>query len=140
MKVLILNNEKFEVEENDFSVDRSNIDGDMCSIPKKILDYGIVEAKFRLAVETLKANLTHLEADLDNSIRNQPSEGKKQTEAQIKNEIVRSKEYQQLQSQLLETQNGWNTTRWIMNALDAKKDCLIALAYTDRQLMKVGQF
>lgn len=136
-KVLVLGEETFEVDENDFTVDRSDIDNDLAKLPRKLVYYGNIEAKARLLVETRKANLTRLEADLDDKIRIEYKGDKRQTEAQVKNEIIRNEEYQKLQKELLETQYVWNTVKWILNALNGKKDIGICIGYRERQLMKM---
>lgn len=137
MKVLVLDGENFEIDEKDFIVDRSDVDSDLSKLPSRMIHYGYLEARFRLAVETKKSNLNKLEADLDDKIRNEYKGEKRQTEAQVKNEIIRNQDYQNLQKDLLETQFGWNTVRWILHALDGKKDSLICIGYRERQLMKM---
>lgn len=140
MKVLTIGSEQFQIDENDFSVDRSNVDGELCKLPSKLIYYGQIEAKFRLAFETSKANLEKLEADLDDTIRAQYKGDKRQTEAQVKNEVIRSEPYQIAQKEHLDIQYQWNTARWITNALESKKDVLITLSYTDRQISKLDRF
>lgn len=139
MKVLYLNNNTYSVDENDFTIDRSDLDSDLCSLPRKILQYGEMDSQFRLAVENKKVELEKLEADLDSEIRANHVGEKRQTEVQIKNDIVRDNRYQILQKEILEVQLGWNTMKWIMNALDAKQQCLIALSYKERQLLKMDR-
>lgn len=140
MKVLSLGSEQFQIDESDFTVDRSNIDGELCKLPNRLIYYGQIEARFRLAFETSKANLEKLEADLDDTIRAQYKGDKRQTEAQVRNEVIRSSQYQIAQKEHLDIQYQWNTSRWITNALESKKDILISLSYTDRQLSKLDKY
>ena len=139
MKVLYLNDQPFPINEDDFTIDRSDLDSDMCALPRRILHYGEMDSRFRLAVESRKVELEKLEADLDAEIRANHTGEKRQTEGQIQSEIIRDKRYQTLQQQILEVQSSWNTMKWIMNALEAKKECLISLSYKERQLLKMDR-
>lgn len=139
MKVLVLNQESFAVDENDFTIDRSAVDVDMCRLPSRMLFYGELEARFRLAVESKDTEIKKLEADLDTFIRANKGD-KKKTETQIAYEVLQEESYQKAKRELADLSFGHNKARWIMNALSAKRDCLIALSYTDRQIAKMDRY
>jgi len=63
-------------------------------------------------------------------------ENEKVTEKRIENLIIQSPGYSEAVDSLRDSRRNHNTTRWAMNALNKKTDCLIAMAYRERQLMK----
>ena len=129
------------VNPNDFGIDQSNIDNELCELGSKMFTYGEAEGVLRVAVESAKADLEFTEAILDTDIRMKAKEsGTKITEAQVKNEIILRQEYKQSIAKLLHAQDEYNRIKAALVAMGAKKDCLIALSYRDRQLMKANIF
>ena len=129
---------QFKLEPTDFSIDPSHIDTALCNAGQIMLQYGELEAEVRAEVARKDAHLDQTYADLDSNIRvDAKQNGTKVTENQIKNEILSNPAYQVLMDGLRESQSNQNVMRWEMNALNKKTDCLIAMAYRERQLMKM---
>jgi len=123
-----------------FTIDQSEIDFDMCNIGATIVECGTYEAKLRLEVSRKEATVDKLYADMDASTRHNASmNGEKKTEAQIKNSIVGSEAYMGTLMSLHESTKNANIMRWVMTALIKKSECLLSMAYRDRQLMKVNR-
>src|SRR3970282_1679373 len=120
------------VNPNDFGIDQSNLDNELCSLGSKMYEYGEAEGVLRVKVESAKADLETTEAVLDTDIRSSAkTTGTKITEAQVKNEIILRGEYREAVDKLLFAQNEYNRIRAALVAMGAKKDCLIALSYRD---------
>ena len=129
------------INPNDFSIDQSNIDNELCSLGSKMFQYGETEGEWRVNLDRDKSDLEFTEAVLDADIRNKAKEsGSKKTEAQIKNEIIQDPLYKQSLDKLMEDQDRYNRIKAAMVALSAKRDCLIALSYRDRQMMKTNVY
>jgi hypothetical protein len=129
------------VNPNDFGIDQSNLDNELCSLGSKMYEYGEAEGILRVAVESAKADLEFTEAVLDTDIRMKAKEsGTKTTEAQVKNEIILRQEYKESITKLLFSQDEYNRIKAALVSMIAKKDCLIALSYRDRDMMRVGKF
>lgn len=129
------------VNPDDFNIDQSNIDNELCSLGKRMYEYGEQEGKLRVAVDDAKNNVEFVEGALDASIRDQAkAAGTKTTEAQVRNQIISSPLYKDALSKLMEAQRSHAIIRAAFSAICAKKDCLIALSYRDRQLMKAEMY
>lgn len=130
-----------EVPPRHVSIDESCIDADLCSMGKFLLYYGEIDAAIKIEVERKEAELDRLEADLDAQIRaNASITNDKLTEARVKGLVTTNSNRLQLVESLLKSKKNYNMMRWIMAALNAKKDCLIALSYRENQMMKAERF
>ncbi len=131
----------FTLPENDFTIDPTELDRELCNLGRIMLQYGEIEVELRLEVERKGAAIDKMEADLDTDTRLDMSRtGIKITEKKVESTVQgHAKRIQALESQSVSRRN-WNMMRWVMKALDAKKDCLIALSYRERQLMKADQY
>ena len=123
------------IDNKDFIIDQTIIDIELCNLAAMMMKYATEEARLRLQVDTLEEQIKKHEADIDSYIRTTKKE-EKPTEARIKGLIVTNERRQELVSELLDRQFEHNQMRWAVNALQAKRDCLVALAYRDRQLAK----
>lgn len=125
------------VNPNDFNIDETAIDRELCTLGSTIYTYGEIEGQLRVELEQAKSDLERVEAEMDSFFRLQAKEtGAKKTEAQIKNEILLSDLYKASLVNLVDIQKRHNHSKAAMVALSAKRDCLIALSYRDRQMMK----
>lgn len=133
--------QEFELKDEDFSIDETSIDVELCRMGRLMIDYGHLEAALGLEVERKEATLTQLDAELDAKIRvAAKNSGAKVTESGITAEIRRTKERIFLVETLQNSRRNHNILKWAMRALQGKKDCLIALAYRDRALIKSGAY
>ena len=123
------------------SIDESCIDADLCSMGRFLLYYGEVETLLRLEVERKQAALKRLEADLDATVRaTAKSTGEKLTEAIVGSKVITDPSRQALIESMLKSQKNHNLMRWVMSALNAKKECLIAISYRENQIIKADRY
>jgi hypothetical protein len=133
----------FEVvlREDDFTIDPSHIDSELCKFGQTMLQYGEIETELQVEVERKKIALEKLKADLDIGIRAQAAkDGVKLTENKIGTQICNNKSKLDLEYELAVSRGYHEMMRWAMRALQGKKDCLTALAYRERQLMKADEW
>ena len=124
-----------------FSIDPSILDRHLCEAGQNMLQYGQLEAELRTEVARKEALIDSAYASLDLDIRQRAKQGgTKVTENQIKNEILANQTYQGGLDNLRESQRNHNVMRWAMNALNKRTDCLIAMAYRERALIKAGEY
>lgn len=130
-----------EIRKEDFEVDPTALDPQLCNLGQLMLSYGELETELRFEVESRVAKLDKYEADLDDFIRSEAKkEGEKLTEAKIKNQIISNKTRLEMVTGISEARKRHNMLRWAMKALEAKRDCLLAISYRERQLMKADRF
>lgn len=123
------------------SIDESCIDSDLCSMGKFLLYYGEVETILRLEVERKQAELKRLEADLNSVVRaTAKNNGEKLTEAMVDSKVITDPNRLALIESLLKSQKNHNLARWVMSALNAKKECLIAISYRENQIIKADRY
>lgn len=126
-----------EISDEQLSIDPTNLDTDLCGIGKTMLQYGSLEARLRFQVDRAESHLKHVEAVADGVVReNNKAEGKKITEAQVKSLIPQFDEFKEALEKVQASRYNWNLARWVMNSLTAKKDCLLAMNYRDRALIR----
>ena len=123
-----------EMGTDDFSIDPGSIDIELCRMAPLLMKYFEEEARLRLVMESKEGELERWKADLDDVIR---TKLEKATEARVKAETVKDDRTQKLKMEVLEAALLHNVANARVKALLAKKDCLIALAYRDRQLMRL---
>ncbi len=129
--------QQYSLQPNDFTIDPSNLEYDLCNMARVMLDYGDIESELRAEVERKEASLSLLEAELDATIRVAAKDSPTRvTEGQIKNTIIRHSDRQALLTSIRSSRQNHNLIRWAMTALQSKRDCLINLSYRERQLMK----
>lgn len=132
---------EFSLNENDFTIDPTNIDAELCNLGRVMLEYGQLETELRLEVDRKKASLDHLVAKLDAEVRTEASKtNTKITEKRIESVITGHPERQAAIESLALSNQYYGLMRHAMRALDAKTGCLQALAYRDRQLMKADSY
>lgn len=129
------------INNKDFGIDESAIDRELCTLGSTMFNYGQEEGKLRVELEQAKSNLEFTEAAVDADIRlKSKADGGKKTESQIKNEIILSDLYRSALVNYEDVQKRYNMIKAAMIALSAKRDCLIALSYRDRQMMKADVY
>ncbi len=131
----------FTLPVNDFTIDPTELDKELCNLGRVMLQYGEIEAELRLEVERKAAALTKLEADLDTSTRLDLSKaGIKVTEKKVESTVSGHMQRINWLESLSKSRRNHNMMKWAMKAIDCKRDCLIALSYRERQLMKADQY
>jgi hypothetical protein len=132
---------EYILEQDHFTIDPSHIDLELCNMGKVMLGYGEIETHLRLEVERKEAALDKYKADLDTKIRTDASiAGTKMTEGKVTAAITSDETRVALVESLATSRRHHNMMKWAMIALQSKRDCLIALAYRERQLMKAGEY
>src|SRR3990167_1701901 len=125
----------------DFGIDPTDIDAVLCKMGKLLLYYGEVEAALKMEVERKEADLEKLEADFDSHVRwEAKTKSEKITEKQVETKVTVNPQRLQLIENLHRSRKNYNLARWAMKALDAKKDCLLAIAYRDKEIMRVDRY
>lgn len=131
----------FSLPKEDFTIDPTALDKDLCALGRVMLDYGEIEAELRLEVDRKDAALERLEADLDTRCRvDLANQAEKVTEKKVEAAINAHPDRLAALDSLAVSRRNWNLMRWAMKALDAKRDCLIAMGYRERQLMKADHY
>jgi hypothetical protein len=125
------------LDEQDFSIDETQIDATLCSMGKLILGYGQIEAEVKLRAGRLHAELERVKALLDTQVRSEfQKSGEKATEARIAHAITTNEDYQVYVQALNQAERDQAMMRWAMTALIHKSECLRAYAYRENQSMK----
>lgn len=120
-----------------FTIDPSDLDRDMCSIGKVLVECGSIEAELRTEVARKEAALEKLYADLDATVRvSANATGEKVTEGRVKSMIIATTQYTAALESLHESSKNANISRWVMVALQKKADCLLAMSYRESRLSK----
>lgn len=129
------------LQQDDFTIDPSHIDSELCNMGWIMLQYGEVETELQLEVDRKKAQLEKLKADLYISIRETASkDGIKMTENQLASKVASAATKGALEEEIATSRQNHALIRWAMTALQAKRDCLISLSYRERQLMKADHY
>lgn len=131
---------KLCLESEHFSIDDTEIDRELCQMGSLLLSYGRAEAVLRVKLERQETELKSFEAELDSCIRHEVKvSGEKITEAGIAHKIVRNEQRLSMLMDIRETRRAYETMRWATRALSAKRDCLIALAYRDKEVLRADR-
>ena len=126
-----------ELDEQDFSIDETQVDATLCSMGKLILGYGQIEAEVKLRAGRLHAELERVKALLDTQVRADfAKSGEKATEARIAHAITLNEDYQNYVQALNQAERDQAMMRWAMVALQHKSECLRAYAYRENTSMK----
>lgn len=125
------------LDEQDFSIDETQIDATLCNMGRLILNYGQVEAEVKLRAGRLHSELERVKALLDTQVREKfQATGEKATEARIAHAITTNEDYQVYVQALNQAERDQAMMRWAMTALVHKSECLRAYAYRENQSMK----
>lgn len=132
--------ESLTLEPEHFSIDETSIDRELCQMGSLLIAYGTVEVKLKVELERREAALQKLEADLDEDIRHEArNEGAKITEGIVAAKIRGSDRRAQALASIRDIRNRYEILRWATRSLQAKRDCLIALAYRDKELIRADR-
>lgn len=125
------------LNDQDFSIDETQIDSTLCNMGKLILGYGQIEAEVKLRAGRLHSELERVKALLDTQVRAEfQKNGEKATEARIAHAITTNEDYQNYVQALNQAERDQAMMRWAMTALIHKSECLRAYAYRENQSMK----
>lgn len=127
--------EEVLIDPNDFEIKMDMLEGELCRIPRLMLQHGLVEAMLRAEVGRKEARLEQGYAALDAEIRANPGD-EKLTEVKIKNKVISTVAYQGLVESLTESRANYSIMRWVMVSLQQKSEALRALSYRDNALIK----
>ena len=121
----------------DFGIDETMIDANLCQMGKLILNYGTIEAEVRLREGRLASELERITSLLDTQVRADfLAAGDKPTEAKVSHAISANEDYQAYVQALNQAKRDVAMMRWAMTALIHKSECLRAYAYRENQSMK----
>lgn len=116
--------------EEDFLLDETNVDGELCRVGQYLLHYGDAFAELKAEVARKKEVVERHAAVLDAKFRTTMD---KPTEGKIKSAIINDPTYQEAKNQeLASTANLIRVDTWY-RSLNKKVDCLQALAYKQRR-------
>lgn len=139
--VQLSNGEIKELKPEDFAIDTTLMERELCNMGSTMLHYAEIEVELKAEVERKETALVKLEADIDTNIRSTAAaNNEKITEAKISTQVKGDLVRLQLLEELATIHQNHNMMRWAMKALDAKRDCLLAYSYRERQLMKSEQY
>lgn len=125
---------------NNFSIDESELDKELCTMGRTIFEYGSLEAEANLMVGRLSSEKEKLSAILDSQIRAEFAKiGDKATEAKISHAIVLNENYQTIVQTLLQAEKSHATIKWAMVALRHKSECLRALSFRENASIKADR-
>lgn len=126
---------------SNFSIDPTNIDSELCSLGRVMTEYAEVESILKTEVERKENQLARMEAEMDTALRTKAqSEGTKLTEKTIENLIKGNTERNNLIEDLRISRHNYNLMKWVMRSIASKKDCLIALSYRERDIIKSERY
>jgi hypothetical protein len=132
---------KYEFDRGDFIIDPSNVEFELCNTAAVMLDYGRIEAQLKAEVESKEAIVYQLELTLDTKLRQDAAErNAKITEAKIITAVKGHEDRIGHLQSISRSKHNLNTMRVAMEALKSKRDCLLALSHTQRQLMKADNY
>jgi hypothetical protein len=124
-----------------FTIDPTNIDSELCGLGRVSIEFAEVECILKTEVEKKENSLSKLEADLDIHLRTKAqTEGTKITEKTLDSLVNSNETRLELIESLRISRDNYNKIKWVMKTLLSKKDCLIALAYRDRELIKADRY
>lgn len=123
----------------DVRVDALNLDDALMNHASMFVHYATQTVSARRKYERTKVALEILEAQLDARKREEAaSDGKKTTEALIRNLIVSDPQYAAMTSRLIEAQAQWRLCEVAESAFVQRKDLILEVA-RDRRKEKEGQ-
>lgn len=124
-----------------FTIDPSEIDAELCRIGSRMLHYGELEGRLQAEVERKENRFKQWEAQMDTAIRQEAkATGEKITENGISSKINRSPERLKLLDSITESRRNHATAKAAHFALRSKRDCLISLAYREKELIKADRY
>lgn len=133
--------EEIEIDEQDFSIDPSCIDTELCAIARKMMFYGSLESSLKVDMESLSTSVEELEGMLSTHYRDEiQGSGVRATQQLITSKVKVDPTYKKMIEQLHEVERNYLLARAATRAIQAKKDCLIAFTYRDKEMMKVDRF
>lgn len=140
MKVQFERDEQLmEIELNPeyFEIDPSRLDYELCTIGRIMLEYGQIEAELKTEVARKKVALEALESEV---YANSKASTEKATLDTLRHMVKGDKERLKGTEHYNRSQKNYEVMRSAMLALSKKVDCLIALAYRERQLIKTEAY
>lgn len=123
----------------DVTVNPNDLDNAMMQHASLYIHYATQTVNARRQYDRLKNAFEILEARLDGEYREQfASEGKKVTEAVVKNAIIADKRWSGAQSKVIEAGSIWRMCEVVEEAMSQRKDMILEIA-RDRRKEKEGQ-
>ena len=118
----------------DVQINHANLDNDLVQHAGLYVHYAVQAVNARRQYERLKSAFEILEAKLDAEMREvMAAEGKKVTEAAIRNAIVADKRWSAHQAKLIEAQSIWKLAEVAERSFDQRRDMLLECARNSRK-------
>lgn len=118
----------------DVAINPHDLDNMMTTHPSLLLHYSIQMVKAKSQYDAIKSRMEILEAKLDSHYRTGLAEdGKKPTEAAIKNAIVADEKYAILQKRVLAAYEVWRCCAIAEEAFSHRKDMILEMARDRRK-------
>ncbi len=128
---------EFELKPEYFEIDPSNMDHELCTIGRIVLEYGQIEAELKIEVARKKAALEALEARV---YRESKLGTEKATMETLKHMVKEDVDRLGGVESYNKSQENYEIMRNAMSALSKKIECLIAMSYRERQLIKTEAY
>lgn len=122
----------------DVAINPNDLDSALTEHAALYVHYAVNTVDARRQHERLKHAFEILEARLDAEYRESLAEGKKPTEAAIRNALVADKRWSSAQARVIEAQSIWKRCEIAERAMEQRKDMILELA-RDRRKEKEGQ-
>ncbi len=113
-----------------FSIDETNVDGELCGAGRELQFYASLSADLKALVATKRLELEAFDAELSIQIRTNPSE--KITEAFVKEKVKADKRHNELSMEVIKSERDYNKVENLFRTHQKRTDCIIALAYKQR--------
>lgn len=123
----------------DVNINPADLDNAMIQHASLYVHYATQTVNARRQYDRIKSAVEILEAQLDDQYRKRAAdEGKKTTEALLKNQITADPRYASAQQKLIEAHSIWKLADVAERAMEQRKDLLLEVA-RDRRKEKEGQ-
>lgn len=137
-KIIYIGEEPFLIDPSDFTIDESNLDGELGSIAQLLMSYGHIEAKAKLAVGNAEADLEYCHAVCYNEHKALADANKEKiTVDQLRNKTLVDKRYVDAVTYTNFTREQHARARWAVIALQQKSEALRTLAWRDNRMNKI---
>lgn len=120
----------------DFKIDPDNLNGELCALPHKMIQYGQIHSQLKSEVSRKEEYVKFIYAQLALQIR----DGEKVTEGKIKEQVTVNSQYQQALSELNHSQKNSLLAESWWRSINKKADLIQSLVYRESSEIKRGAY
>tara|TARA_Y100001963_G_C6747288_1_gene432280 strand:+ start:916 stop:1479 length:564 start_codon:yes stop_codon:yes gene_type:complete len=133
MRIEIDGQEYDLVPDQDTKIDGGDLDTEFITLPSLLNRYGYLAAHARAEVDGLKYAMERLYAVVDAETRQEAERmNVRMTEKKIENTVITDHKYQKAKLAYIDARKKAGLLSAVLDALNAKKDCLISLGANQR--------